>query len=134
LYAWETGLPLVGRAIRQSLALDAPPLVIVGSHWTVCAQVQAGLPSSVFVGCEGDIPDDFSRWLPRATWERAPVLLYVTDDRFGDAPVLPGRHADAIWEANVLRGGRVVRRISVTRLAASASARMDDVKPTRARQ
>jgi hypothetical protein len=123
LYAWRAGLPLVRRAFAQSLTFEGPPPVIVGPHWTVCAQVHAGLPASILVGCDGDITDDFSRWLPRSTWEQAPIILYVTDDRFGDpANALPGRRVDQTWQVEVERGGVPVRRISVARLIASASA------------
>jgi hypothetical protein len=123
LYAWRTGLPLLRRAFAQSIDLESPPPIVVGPHWTVCAQVHAALPASILVGCEGDIPDDFSRWLPRSTWEQAPVVLYVTDDRFGDpASALPRRRLDASWQVDVERGGVPVRRISVARLVASASA------------
>jgi hypothetical protein len=123
LYAWRTGLPLLRRAFAQSLDLESPAPIVVGPHWTVCAQVHAALPASILVGCEGDIPDDFSRWLPRSTWEQAPVVLYVTDDRFGDpASALPRRRLDAEWQVDVERGGIPVRRISVARLVTSASA------------
>jgi hypothetical protein len=123
LYAWRTGLPLLKRAFAQSLDLESPAPIVVGPHWTVCAQVHAALPASILVGCEGDIPDDFSRWLPRSTWDQAPVVLYVTDDRFGDsAGALPRRRLDAAWQVDVERGGVLVRRISVSRLVSSASA------------
>jgi hypothetical protein len=123
LYAWRTGLPLIKRAFAQSVDLDAPPPIVVGPHWTVCAQIHAALPASILVGCEGDIPDDFSRWLPRSTWEQAPVVLYVSDDRFGDSGrALPRRRLDAAWQVDVERGGIPVRRISVSRLVAQASA------------
>jgi hypothetical protein len=123
LYAWRTGVPLVERALMQSLVLDAPPPVLVAPHWTVCAQIHAALPASVLVGCEGDIPDDFSRWLPRSTWERAPVILYVSDDRFGDAATaMHNRRVDATWQAEAQRGGVPIRRISIARWVASASA------------
>jgi hypothetical protein len=123
LYAWRTGLPLVKRAFAQSVNIDGPPPVVIGPHWTVCAQLHAALPVSILVGCEGNIPDDFSRWLPRSTWQQAPIVLYVTDDRFGDPQsALSGRRLDAAWQVDVERGGVPVRRISVTRLVTSASA------------
>jgi len=122
LFAWRAGMPLVRRALVQSLAPDEPPVVVVGPHWTVCAQLHADLPASVLVGCEGDIPDDFSRWLPQSTWEQAPVILYVTDDRFGGETDFPNRRADAVWHVDVMRGGVPVRRIFVERLVAKANA------------
>jgi hypothetical protein len=121
LYAWQTGLPLVRRALIESATADAPPPIVVGPHWTVCAQVHAGLPGSVLVGCDGLEPADFATWLPQATWKSAPTLLYVTDDRFDSAPPsLRQRRHDGEWHATVIRGGRVVRRIAVVRLARSA--------------
>jgi Dolichyl-phosphate-mannose-protein mannosyltransferase len=123
LFAWRSGMPLVRRALVQSLAPDEPPVVVVGPHWTVCAQLHADLPPSVLVGCEGDIPDDFERWLPQATWDQAPVILYVTDDRFvSSETTMPHRRADAVWHVDVLRGGVAVRRIIVERLALHANA------------
>jgi hypothetical protein len=123
LYAWSTGVPLVKRAFAQSVSAEGPPPVIVGAHWTVCAQLHAALPASILVGCEGSIPDDFSRWLPRSTWQKAPIVLYVTDDRFGE-PSTPigGRRLDAAWQIDVDRGGVPVRRIRITRLLTTASA------------
>jgi len=123
LYAWRTGLPLVKRAFAQSVNLEVPPPIVVGAHWTVCAQLHAALPPSILVGCEGPVPDDFSRWLPRSTWQQAPIVLYVTDDRFGDPDTsLAGRRLDATWQIDIERGGVPVRRISISRLISSASA------------
>jgi hypothetical protein len=122
LFAWRSGMPVVRRALVQSLAPDEPPVVVVGSHWTVCAQLHADLPASVLVGCEGEIADDFSRWLPQSTWDQAPVILYVTDDRFGSESRLSHRRVDATWHVDVMRGGVPVRRIIVQRLVAQANA------------
>jgi len=124
LYAWRTGVPLVERALSESTNLAAPPAVVVGPHWTVCAQVHAALPSSVLVGCQGKIPDDFDRWLPRTTWDRAPVVLYVTDDRFDEdlTKVMPERRLESVWQVDVVREGIPVRRIRIARLVKSAAA------------
>jgi hypothetical protein len=125
LFAWRSGMPVVRRALIQSLAPDEPPVVVVGPHWTVCAQLHADLPASVLVGCEGDIPDDFGRWLPASTWDQAPVVLFVTDDRFGSETRLPHRRVDAMWHVDVMRGGVPVRRILVQRLVAQANAMLN---------
>jgi hypothetical protein len=78
----------------------------------------------VLVGCHAETPDDFARWLPASTWQRAPIVLYVTDDRFDSPPdELRDHRADASWLAEVHRGGAVVRRITITRLVASAVGR-----------
>jgi len=127
LFAWRSGMPLVRRALVQSMAPDEPPVVVVGPHWTVCAQLHADLPASVLVGCEGEIPDDFSRWLPQSTWEQAPVILYVTDDRFAALETtMPHRRADAVWHVDVMRGGVAVRRIVIQRLIGQANASLQE--------
>jgi hypothetical protein len=122
LFAWRPGMQVVRRALVQSLAPDEPPVVVVGPHWTVCAQLHAELPASVLVGCDGEIPDDFTRWLPPSTWDQAPVILFVTDDRFGSETRLSHRRVDATWHVDVMRGGVPVRRIVVQRLVANADA------------
>jgi hypothetical protein len=123
LIAWRDGLPAVREALSLSVTPGAPPVVVVGPHWIVCAQLHAGLPGTVLVGCEAEVPDDFADWLPASTWERAPVLLYVSDDRFPTAAShMPSRRADAEWHVDVERGGRVVRRITITRLVGTAHA------------
>jgi len=124
LYAWEAALPVVRTALVESANPDLPPTIVVGPHWTVCAQVHAALPAEILVGCEAEVPDDFARWLPSAIWQRAPVILYVSDDRFdGRAQALPDYRSDFSWHADVNRGGMRVRRITITRLVASAVAR-----------
>ncbi|MET0591551.1 MAG: glycosyltransferase family 39 protein [Polyangiaceae bacterium] len=119
LFAWKKTLPVVREALEES-ASDTPPIV-VGPHWTVCAQVHAALPGSVLVGCRGDIRDDFADWLPSSTWEKAPTLLFVSDDRFPiPLDLLHRRRVDSTWTAEVRRGGVVVRRAIIWRLVASA--------------
>ena len=124
LYAWQAGLPVVRRALAESIDPERPPPIVVGPHWTVCAQAHAGLAVEVLVGCHTDAPDDFARWLPASVWQRSPTILYVTDDRF-DARVedLRDHRPDVSWQAEVRRGGVLVRRITVLRLIASAVAR-----------
>jgi hypothetical protein len=123
LYAWETTLPVLRRALAESADSDLPPAIVVGPHWTVCAQMHAALPPSVLVGCQAEIPDDFERWVPSATWKRAPVLLFVTDDRFdATAGELRDYRVEGTWHASLRRGGAIVRRITLTRLVAAAVA------------
>jgi hypothetical protein len=124
LYAWQAGLPVLRKALTESANSELPPAMVVGPHWTVCAQVHAALPAAVLVGCQADVPDDFTRWLPPSTWQRAPVILYVTDDRFGArGEGLRDYRSEASWHTDVRRGGALVRRITVTKLVASAVAR-----------
>jgi hypothetical protein len=119
LYAWRRSVPVVREALVAS-ATETPPIV-VGPHWTVCAQLHAALPASVLVGCRSDIPDDFARWLPASTWQNAPALVYVSDDRFPlPTDLLQRRRIEGTWSVEVRRGGHVVRRITIWQLVASA--------------
>ncbi len=113
LYGWPTTLA----AVKEQMATAGTPfdpegreVVIVGPHWTVCAQLQAGLPG-IRVGCATPIPDDFDGWLPRDQWRAAEHVLFVTDNRFpGDgAEQLPAHVKGAQSRVRVLRGGRTAR-------------------------
>jgi hypothetical protein len=113
LYGWPTVLG----AVKEQMATASTPfdpegreVVVVGPHWTVCAQLQAGLPG-IRVGCATPIPDDFDRWLPRDQWRAAENVLFVTDNRFpGDgAEQLPGHVKSSQSRIRVLRGGRTSR-------------------------
>jgi hypothetical protein len=118
LYAWGPGRRLLEDAVRRAV-LDAQVLpIVVGPHWIVCAQAQVAVGRSVRVGCNTPIRDDFDRWLPREEWRSAPVVLFVHDSRFDVLPAeaLPGRVERSRSKVDVLRGGRVVRTIWVTRL------------------
>lgn len=123
LYAWRDGIPFVAQTLAEE-ASDGPPPIVVGPHWIVCAQLRAGLPRSVLVGCGGDEPADFATWLPRATWSSSPVILYVTDDRFERDPAkdVPDHGIDAVSHIGIRRGGVPVRRITVYRLVRGARA------------
>jgi len=132
LNARDKGIPLVRRALAETAAGfsgetqahgDQQPAIVVGPHWTVCAQLHAALPRSVLVGCDGPAPADFERWVPRATWSQASTILYVTDDRFEDAqPTFPGLRRDVDWRSVLFRGGHVAREITVVRWQRSAAA------------
>lgn len=117
MHVWRDAIPMVERALAEG-SLDATPPIVVGPHWIVCAQLRAALPASVLVGCDGERPADFETWLPRSTWEQAPVVLYVTDDRFEANPIsaLPEHSVDSIARTGVRRGGVQVRRVLVVRM------------------
>jgi hypothetical protein len=123
LYAWQAGLPLVRAELAEVTSEGYAP-VVVGPHWTVCAQLHAGLGASIPVGCRTHEGDDFAGWFPPRTWSDAPVILYVTDDRFPEPPAAQFPHRDVvrIQSAQIYRGGRVVRTIRVARLERAASA------------
>ncbi len=111
------GWPSVLEAVREQMAGAATPydpegreVVVVGPHWTVCAQLQAGLPG-IRVGCATPIPDDFDRWLPRESWRHADHVLFVTDNRFGGdgGEQLPAHVRSSQSRVRILRGGRTAR-------------------------
>jgi hypothetical protein len=75
------------------LTQDGIEPVFVGPHWTLCARVRLALPQHRYqVGCATRERDDFDTWAP-AVWEGAPLVVWVTDDRFEDV--------DAVGESDV---------------------------------
>jgi len=113
LFGWPTAI----EAVRDQMKGAATPfdpegreVVVVGPHWTICAQVHAAMPG-VRVGCATPVPDDFDRWLPRETWRRADHVLFVTDNRFpGDgSEQLPAHVRTQQTRVRVMRGGRSAR-------------------------
>jgi hypothetical protein len=124
LHAWGPGRRLVLDAVSRAVSETKRIPVLVGPHWIVCAQVQAAVKQHVAVGCNTPIPDDFDRWLPRARWEAAPVVLFVHDSRFELEPSkqLPRRRVTSLSKVDVRRHGQVVRSIRITRLEQASAA------------
>lgn len=125
LYGWPTALD----AVREQMKSAATPfdpegreVVVVGPHWTVCAQLHAGLPG-VRVGCATPVPDDFDGWVPRDEWRSADHVLFVTDNRFGGdgGDQLPLHVPLAQGRVSVVRGGRVARVFELYLYAREAS-------------
>jgi hypothetical protein len=113
LYGW----PIAINAIRQTMLTTATPfdpdgreVVLVGPHWTVCAQLEAARPNAA-VGCASAYEDDFDTWFARDRWRRSPLVLFVTDARFpGDgASELPGHALVGQRRVRTYRGGRPSR-------------------------
>ena len=104
------GMSSIGSKAGTPFDPEGREVVVVGPHWTVCAQLQAGLPG-IRVGCATPIPDDFDAWLPRSQWREAEHVLFVTDNRFpGDgAEQLPAHVKVAQSRVRILRGGRTAR-------------------------
>lgn len=116
LYGWPEAIAAVRRIAVEARApgSDRGDLVVVGPHWVICAQLEAGLattPSAPPVGCATPIRDDFDRWYPRATWQRAETIVLVTDGRFAvDAATLAPKHVESRQErVTIWRAGRVAR-------------------------
>ncbi|HLV22759.1 MAG TPA: glycosyltransferase family 39 protein [Polyangiaceae bacterium] len=118
LHAWGPGRRLLRDAVADAMLQTRRLPVVVGPHWTVCAQAQAALGPRVPVGCHSPLPDDFDRWLPPERWQQAATVLYVSDDRFpaDPQPLFPDRAVIGVGRAEVRRGGQVVRTLRVVRL------------------
>lgn len=123
LYTWQRALPAV-RAVRAVEELrDGTPPPLVAPHWTVGAQLAAGLGErAVSTTAQGD---DFARWAPPETWRDAPAIVWVTDDRFVASPPDDGRVRTTSLSVALERGGRVVRtvRVEVWRHRAASGSR-----------
>ncbi len=126
LYGW----PEVFAAVRDETRATATPfdpegreVVVVGPHWTICGQLHAGLPG-IRIGCATEVPDDFDRWLPRASWRAAEHVLFVTDARFpeGGGGQLPDHVLVGRREITIRRGGRVTRTFTLSLFARRQSA------------
>lgn len=113
LYGW----PAVVEAIKEQRQLGATPsdpdgsdVILVGPHWTICAQLQAALPEAK-VGCATPVRDDFDGWLPREKWKTADTVLFITDNRFptDGAAELPLLSRYSQSKVRTMRGGRSAR-------------------------
>jgi hypothetical protein len=118
LYGWNN----VVDAVRSQLTAEGDAkgdLVVVGPHWTVCAQLQAGLERETKVGCLTEIPDDFDRWNPRADWKKARKVLFVSDSRFSAKPetLFPNRAVESRSSVSIFRGGVRIRTFTLTLLS-----------------
>jgi hypothetical protein len=118
LYGWPSAID----AIRRQMLAAATPydpegreLVVVGAHWTICAQIQAAMPD-VRVGCASAIPDDFDRWFPRDAWRKADNVLFVSDDRFttDGGGQLPAHVKIGESRVRYVRAGRTARIFELT--------------------
>jgi hypothetical protein len=115
LYGW----PRVLSAVRsEALSVWTPAarrgdVAVIGPHWVICAQLEAGLRGEIPVGCDTLIADDFDRWWPRSLWRSAEAIVWVTDTRFGPPPHLAAYSTTRTSHVRILRGGRVVRTFTV---------------------
>lgn len=124
LYSWGPGRPLLDSAVRAAHARTGQMPVIVGPHWTVCAQADVAVAGEVHVGCDSVELDDYDRWSRPEIWNEAQTILYVTDSRFQTAPPdsFQGRSVVATHATDVTRFGRSVRRIMVSEFEREAEA------------
>jgi hypothetical protein len=115
-YAWQPEKELLEEAILEVRSRTGQTPIVVGPHWSVCAQAEIALGGDVHVGCDSVERDDYDDWSSPALWESAQTLLFVTDSRF-DAPPLTffGRDVISVDTAVVRRFDQGVRTISVSR-------------------
>jgi len=120
LYGWQNALEDVKETLRDEAGSES--VVVVGPHWVVCAQLHAALGPNVRVGCLTPIRDDFDVWEPRARWQEADKIIYVTDNRFPEDPAkaLPGMSVARRSRVTFFRGGRLARVFLVTLLESRA--------------
>ncbi len=109
LHGWDA-------AAAKILEVTPDDALVVGSHWTVCAQLEWALQGRRQVSCLSPEIDDYDTWLPvdprdPDTYGR---LHYVTDDRFADrdAYVLT-LSARLLSKVEIQRGGKVVRTFRI---------------------
>jgi hypothetical protein len=122
LYGW----PDIAESVRElakrhrSESPDPGDIVLVGPHWVVCAQLQAALGTEFPVGCAGPEPGDFVTWSPRPHWERADLLVFVTDNRFParSRDLFPDRVRVDARTVEIYRGGHLARTFTIEVLAA----------------
>jgi hypothetical protein len=121
MYAWKQFLPEINKAqLEISLKTRQKP-VIVAEHWIIAAQIKAGLGESVSVTTPPGSDDDFANtWLPAKVWNRSPLILWVSDDRFPNKKPQQFQNYKAVGVHSVrlMRGGRYVRRLRLELLLA----------------
>jgi hypothetical protein len=112
LFGWPQAVGAAREMIEEASAGAGAPLDawMVGPSWMVCAQLQAGAPRAR-VGCATAAPSDFDDWAPRSRWERADVIVFVTDGRMPVDPerLIPTFHVARTERVSIVRGGRIVR-------------------------
>lgn len=113
LFGWPSAVQSIKNA-QLSQATPSDPsgrsVILVGPHWTICAQLQAAFPEAK-VGCATPVPDDFDGWVPRDEWKTADVVLWVTDNRFANdgSAELPLLTRISQSKVRTMRAGRPAR-------------------------
>jgi hypothetical protein len=119
LFGWPAAINAVRDIVDQARIADPNNVpAVVGPVYTVCAQLHAGLERDIPVGCDDPVRSDFDDWLPRADWERADEIIFVSDNRFPVdlAARFPHRFAARTWTVPIARDKRTVRTFRVALL------------------
>ena len=109
LHGWD-------EAAAKIVEVTPEDALVVGPHWTVCAQLEWALQGRRQVSCLSPEVDDYDTWLPvnprdPDTYGR---LHYVTDDRYRDrdAYVLT-LSARLLAKVEIERGGKIARTFRI---------------------
>jgi hypothetical protein len=115
-YAWAPGKELLEEAVASARERNGAMPIVVGPHWSVCAQAELALGGRVHVGCDTIEEDDYDTWSDPALWMSAQTLLFVTDSRFHRTPpeIFYGRNVVSVRRVVVERFGQAVRAITVS--------------------
>jgi hypothetical protein len=115
-YAWGPGKQLLEDAVSAARERTGQTPIVIGPHWSICAQAEVALGGMVHVGCDSVEHDDYDDWSDPALWANAQTLLFVTDSRFHRTPpeTFYGRDAVSVHRAVVERFGQPVRALSVS--------------------
>jgi hypothetical protein len=116
LYSWGPGRELLQDAVLMARERTGQTPIVIGPHWTVCAQADVALGGSAHVACDSVELDDYDAWSNAQSWSQPQTILFVTDSRFHAEPptTFYGRPRTRVHDTTVERFGRAVRRISVS--------------------
>jgi Dolichyl-phosphate-mannose-protein mannosyltransferase len=105
MFGWDEALHTVAKQVeadrrtRPELGEQSRPITLVGPHWVICAQLEAGMQRLYShryrVACTSPKGDDFADWRPEAHWLAEPELYWVADARFSESPEWPGYNRTA---------------------------------------
>lgn len=123
LYGWPLAIAALQRHTAEKQGETRGDVVVVGPHWTICAQAHAALGRGIPVGCLAP-GADFERWQPRSTWQNAERLVWISDRRFDVDParLFPERHTVHDERVPIIRAGREVRTFRIVVLERKAVA------------
>lgn len=115
-HAWGPGKRLLDEAVASARERTGQMPIVVGPHWSVCAQAEVALGGRVHVGCDSIERDDYDGWSDPALWMSVTTVLFVTDSRFHRTPPesFYGRNVVSVRRAVVERFGQAVRAITVS--------------------
>ncbi|HEU4406473.1 MAG TPA: glycosyltransferase family 39 protein [Polyangiaceae bacterium] len=113
MLTWPRALPALSRVLARWRYDELSPPAVLTPHWTLAAQIYAGVGPDVAVGTLGGGPDDFRDWLPAGAWQGRPWVVWVNDDRRPPARPAPLDGWATLEEHAVVieRGGRPARRV-----------------------